>query len=128
MSWNDLSQNPRVIFGYYSTPPRLDQVEVISLALLRDGPTLEVVVELATFPDRRSPRWDASANAAQARFRFFSLREVRIEGWGTTNIGSLSLSPVAGGVQFEFHGGDASCVGVSEFFYVMGVSVYTDSV
>jgi hypothetical protein len=125
VSWNELSLNPRVILGYYSAPPELEAVEAHSFLLHRNGPTLEMVVEMATFPDRRSPRWEATANAAQARFRFFGLREVRIEGWGTSNVGRLSMSPHAGGVRFEFLGGGASCVGVSEHFDITGVSVYT---
>ena len=56
MSWNDLASNPRVILGYYSAPPALDAVEVHSLALHRDGPTLEMVAELPAFADRPSLR------------------------------------------------------------------------
>ena len=126
MSWNDLTQNPRVILAYYSTPPELDAVEVHSLLLHRDGgPTIEVVVELPVFPNKPSPRWEASANAVQARFRFFGLRDVRIEGWDVTNIGRLVVSPAPGGVRFDFQGGRASCVGVSDWFDIAGISAYT---
>ena len=126
MSWNDLTLNPRVILGYYSAPPELDDVEVLSLSLRRDGPLLEMVVGLPSFPDRPSPRWEASANTVQATFRFFGLREVSITGWGTSNVGHLSISPVAGGMRFEFRSGAASCVGASDFFDIEGVSAYTD--
>jgi hypothetical protein len=113
------------MLGYYSAPPALDAVELHSLALHRDGPTLEMVAELPTFPDRPSPRWDASANATQARFRFFGLREICIEGWGISNVGPLSISRVNGVVRFEFRSGSASCIGVSDWFDVAGVSAYT---
>jgi hypothetical protein len=59
VSWNDLASDPRVILGSYSAPPALDAVEVHSLALHRDGPTLEMVTELPAFPDRPSRRWHA---------------------------------------------------------------------
>lgn len=125
MSWNDLALNPRVILGYYSSPPVLDVVEVHSLSLHRDGPTLEMVVELPAFPDRPSPRWPASANAARAHLRFLGLREIRIEGWGVSNIGPLSISPGSGGVRFEFRSGTAACVGVSDGFDVAEIRVYS---
>ena len=112
MSWNDLALNPRVILGYYSIPADLESVEVHSIVLGRDGPTLEMVVKLPTFPDRPSPRWDRGANAVQARFRFFGeFRDLVIEGWGTSNVGRLAITPVAGGVRFEFRGGSATCIG-----------------
>jgi hypothetical protein len=124
LTWNDLALNPRVVLGYYTVPPELDTVEVHSLRLHRDGPNLEMTVEMAAFPDIPSPRWDALANSAQGRFLFLGLRKIKIEGWGTSNIGRLFLSRVPNGVRFEFRGGSVSCVGVSDWFDITGITAY----
>ena len=61
MTWNDLALNPSVILAQYPVPPDLEAVEVHSLLFHRDGPTLEMTIELPTFPDKPSHGSDCSA-------------------------------------------------------------------
>jgi hypothetical protein len=122
--WWQLAQNPRVVLAYYSTPPPLVGVEVHSVRLHRDGPTLELQVELPRFPDRPSPRWPVGANAALAILRFFDLREVSLAGWGTTNVGDLLIADGGGVVGFRFECPTAKLVGVAGFFDVASISGY----
>lgn len=124
--WWELAQNPRVVLAYYSRPPQLLGVEVHSVRLHRDGPTLELLAELPRFPDRPSPRWPVGANAAQAGLRFFALREVLLSGWGTTNVGDLLIEDVGGAVRFRFESPTARLSGVAESFDVTSVSGYID--
>lgn len=119
-----MARNPRAVLAYYSTPPHLLGVEVHSARLHRDGPTLELQIEIPCFPDRPSPRWPMGANAVQAVLRFVDVREVALSGWGTTNVGDLVIAEVGGVVEFRFECPTAKLVGVAGFFDVTSVSGY----
>lgn len=93
----------------------------------RDGPTLELLVELPRFPDRPSPRWPAGANTAHSKLRFFGLREVTVSGWGTTNVGALLIEDEGGAVRFRFESTMARLSGVAEFFDVASITAYIKS-
>jgi hypothetical protein len=120
--WWELSQNPRVVLAYYSQPPQLRNVEVHSVLLHREGPVLELLTEMPRFPDKPSPRWPADANTAQARLRFFDLREV--SGWGTTNTGDLLVEREGGAIRFRFDCPTARLAGLAGFFDITGMTGY----
>ena len=122
--WWEIAENPRLVLAYYSHPPKLRAVEVHSIRLNRDGPTLELLVEMPSFPDKPSPRWPTNANTAQAVLRFFDLREISLSGWGTTNVGELIIERIGGIVQFRFDGATAQLSGVAGFFDVTSVTGY----
>ena len=122
--WWNLAQNPRVVLAYYSQPPRLCGVDVHSVLLQRDGPTLELLIEMPCFPDKPSPRWPAGANTAQAGLRFFDLREVSLAGWGTTNTGDLLVERKDGAVRFQFDCLTARLTGVAGYFDLTGITAY----
>lgn len=122
--WWNFAQNPRVVTAYYSSPPDLRGVEIHTVRLHRDGPTVELITELPRFPDRPSPRWPAAANTAQALLRFFDLREVSLAGWGTTNLGDLFVEDAKGAVRFRFECPTALLCGVAGYFDVAGITGY----
>lgn len=125
MSWNDLSLNPRVVLAYYSEPPALESVEVHSVKLHRDGPTLEAMVELPDFPDKPSHRWHPSSNAARASLRFFGVQNLRVEGWQATNVGRWIIEPNSAGVKFEFRGNGVVLAGTAITFDIPRIDAYT---
>ncbi len=125
--WWELAHNPRVVLAYYTHPPQLIGVEIHSVMLHRDGPTLELVVELPRFPDRPSPRWTVGANMAFARLRFCSsLKQVVLSGWSTTNVGDLLIEKWGDGVRFRFDSGTAQLSAMAMFFDVTGISACID--
>lgn len=127
MAWWNLALNPRVVLAYYTEPPQLTDVEIHSVRLHRDAATLELVVELPTFPTKPSPRWPVTANAAQAVLRFFDIRDVVLNGWGTSNIGELRIEGEPGGeIRFKFDSKTSQLEGSSGFFDVTGVTAYVN--
>lgn len=123
--WWELTENPRIVLAYRDRPPDLVGIEIHSVTLQRDGPTLGLVAALPRFSDRPSPRWPAGANATQAELRFSGLRTVSLAGWGTSNIGDLSVAPGAGrGVRFRFDSPGARLEGVADWFDVTRVTGY----
>jgi Immunity protein 50 len=122
--WWSLAQNPRMILAYYSRPPELLGIEVHSVRLHRDGPTVELVADMPKFSDQPSPRWPVGANTVQAGFRFFDVQEISLFGWGTSNIGDLVMEEASNGVRFQFESPTARLVGVAGLFDVTSLSGY----
>jgi hypothetical protein len=122
--WWNLAQNPRVILAYYSQPPQLRSVDVQSVLLHHDGPRLEIVIDMPCFPDKPSPRWPTGANTVQARFQFSDLREISLDGWGTTNSGDLLVVDEDRAVRFQFDCPTARLNGLAGYFYITKITGY----
>ena len=56
MHWLDAIQNPEAIKQIFDVPPTLGDVEVVSVLISRDGPTVEVHLALDETPNRLSAR------------------------------------------------------------------------
>ena len=125
--WWELAQNPRVVLAYYSQPPPLSGVEVHSVRLQGDGPTVDLVAELPSFPDKPSLRWPVGANTVQVGLRFFDLREISLFGWSTTNTGDLLIERAGDVVRFRFDCPTARVVGVAGYFDITVVTGYIKS-
>lgn len=119
--WWELALNPKVVLAYYTSPPELIGVEINSVYLHRDGPTLELLVDMPRFPDKPSKRWDTGANCVLAGLRFFDLREVSLAGWSTSNVGDLNIYASDGVVRFQFECATARLSGSAGFFDVKDI-------
>lgn len=122
--WWQLAQNPHELLAYYSSPPQLIGVEIQSVHIHHDGPTVELTADLPFYPDKPSPRWPVGANTAQIGLRFFGVREITLAGWSTNNVGDLIIAETGGVLTFQFACSAAKLTGVARFFDVMGISGY----
>jgi hypothetical protein len=102
MDWNALTLNPRVLEGYYSTPPGLEGAVVVRLSF--DGLDAELAIEPATFPDKPSPRWTEGANTCQITLRAIDLAAVTMQAWAADATGDLEISSGEDGIVVAFHG------------------------
>jgi hypothetical protein len=85
--------------------PDLSDVRIISLTLQDDGPTVLIRLVLATFPDRPPVRWQRHAyNAAILELRLFGASGLRLEGWSTDNVATVSLVRNVASVHLEMVG------------------------
>jgi hypothetical protein len=90
--WYTLCANPQAIEQLYTIPPTLNTVELHELSMLRDGPQMQLRLELPTFPDRPPPKWPSKANVVQMTLDVWGVTELELAGWGTTNRGVLLLT------------------------------------
>jgi hypothetical protein len=81
MSWLEYVENPKAITHLYDEVPPLVGVEVLRLALDRDGPTLTFFMDLPRFADHRPARWEPSSNTVQLAMDFYGVEELRIAGF-----------------------------------------------
>ncbi len=90
--WHQLCDNPQAIEHLYSRVPELDAIDVHEVALQRDGPCIQVRVELPVFPDRPPAKWPRSANAVQMTLALVGVSGLKLDGWGTSNRGAISIA------------------------------------
>ena len=90
--WYTFCENPQAIVQLYTAPPSLDDVEIHEIIMQRDGPHMQLRVELGTFPDKPPAKWPKEANAIQMTLDVWGVRELDLAGWGTTNRGTLTFS------------------------------------
>ena len=125
-SWHNLCENPKAIEAYYDSVPMLVDFDVHEISLLRDGPSITFAGDLAGFADKPSPRWDSSANRVRLILSLWTVSDLSINGWSTTNMGSLSLIRADTGLKFEFTNVNMQCSGSCEFVMIDQISGYTD--
>lgn len=104
MNWNELTLNPKVILGYFTQPPSLENVEIHQLRLSRDSATAEIVFEPAAFPERTSKKWPSGANTCQITLRAIEVSALYLSGWGSNIFGTLALSKEGSGLSISFEG------------------------
>ena len=100
--WYERCVNPQGFGRMYDSPEGLDRVELYEVVLRPDGRFLQLRVELPRFPDRPPPRWDPLANRVQVTVDFWSVEELRVEGWSHRAAGRLSLVPAGEGLRLSF--------------------------
>jgi hypothetical protein len=125
MNWYDACDNPKVIAGYYSSPPALDRLEVRSIVLDGDAPVLRLSALLPVFPDRPSKRWHPDTNTAEIGIDLWCPAEVRIEGWSKPVGGTFSLQQAAPQrLTFIFRSDTAFISGICVAARISGVTGY----
>ena len=97
-AWFELCDNPRAVSSLYSTAPDLEGVEVMELRAFRDGPRLQLVLDLPSFPDDPPARWRREGfNAVQLTLDLFLSGPLDLAGWTTLNRVDLSLTELESG-------------------------------
>ena len=90
--WLDELENPEAINSVFETAPSLDEVEIVSVSMDRDGPTVVLAVALHESPSKPSPRWQRTgANAVTLNLQMFAVEAVKMEGWSTDNKVKLTI-------------------------------------
>ena len=81
MSWVEVLENPEAINSVFDGPPLLDEVDLVSVVLERDGPTVILAVALKRTPDKPSPKWQRmGANAVALKLQLLAVENLSIEG------------------------------------------------
>lgn len=125
-SWHLLCENPKAIEAYYDIPPTLDSFDVHEVALMRDGPSITFSGDLSRFANRPSQRWDAAANCMRLILSLWDIADVSLNGWATTNVGTLQLTRAeSGGLSFTFRSESFICSGKCKFAMIDKITAYT---
>ena len=83
MHWHQLAENPQSLDNLYKTVPEIENVELFSILLNRDGSKLEIRFDLPTFPDNPPARWHKDFNTVQIQLAFWGITGFEANGWQT---------------------------------------------
>jgi hypothetical protein len=96
--WLDKLENPEAITSVFETAPSLEDVELLSVTLSQDGPTMLLVIALNESPSKPSPRWQrAQPNAVSVKLQLFVVENIRLEGWATDTKVRIDIEGERGG-------------------------------
>jgi hypothetical protein len=102
----------------------MDKIVLHEITLIRDGPVLRFRFDLQDFPPTPPKKWSSSFNTAQMTIDFIGTVDVRIDGWGTTEIGDLKLHKDGNSIAIAFHGNTCKISAHSEFAYIQNITGY----
>jgi hypothetical protein len=81
-----LAENPEAVKSAFDVAPSLEDVEVISVHLDPDGPTVVVEVALNEQPSKLSFRWARNeVNAVNLKLELLGVESLSLDGWATEN-------------------------------------------
>ena len=128
MTWTNHLGNKLPVESIYSKAPSLDQLRLHEVRLHQDGPRISLRLDLNEFPDKPPKKWIAGKfNQAQLTLVLIDIDSFRMDGWGLSNIGELSLKDCDAGVHLQFNGASTQIDCTAQFLEVEKISGYYDS-
>lgn len=125
--WSEACQNPEALRHLYADVPDVNPVEIHEVVIRRDGPLLEVRVQLPTFPDHPPARWPEGANTVQVTIDLWGVSDFEQQGWGTENRGTLALKRLdSGELLFSFESESARLRAKCTLARISRVSAYVN--
>ena len=79
-SWHNLALNPEAIANLYNYVPYLENVELFSLLMNRDGPQISASLKLSRYPDKPPKRWLPEFNTVQVHLNFIDISNFMARG------------------------------------------------
>ena len=92
MTWQNLLENPEAIASLFDGAPSLENVDIASITMDHDGPTVTLSILLRDFPNKPSPRRKTTGvNAVAMRLQLLGLESLTIEGWSILNRATINI-------------------------------------
>ena len=123
MTWLDLTENPQAISSLFQKTPSLSNIEIMSIKIDRDGPTLELTVALSEYPASPPARW-LHANTAVLTVQLVGLESIHMEGWAVENRATITVSKLDGHLEVLAQGSNLDLRCKCEWLRIAGVSAY----
>lgn len=125
MFWYHQCVNPQAIYTLYSSAPALDRWELREVAILEDGPRLNLRAALPVFPDHPPQRWHSEFTVAQVTISLMGITDLSVSGWAQNNVGVFTLlreSPDT--LRFAFESNSTSLRGRCIIAHISKISGY----
>jgi hypothetical protein len=125
MNWLELTENPKAVTSLFDLPPALEDVEVMSIKLNRDGPTVELALDLREFPNSPPSRWKRSAaNTVTLTLQLLGIGSIALNGWSATNNARVSIRRDDHRIEVTAEGPTTQIRCLCDFIRISGVSAY----
>ena len=91
--WIDELENPEAVRKVFETAPTLDNVEITSVTMDREGPTVVLTIALKEVPSKSSPKWQRMGmNAVTLSLQLLAVENLSLEGWATHIIVKVDIT------------------------------------
>ena len=127
MSWLDgVQQKESILAVFTEKAPSIASVRVHEITFHRDGPTIQLRLDLRDFPDPAPEKWaQAGHNTVQIKLSLDVVRQVTLDGWSLDNVGPMDIAPLEpSGFSVKFTSGAHTFRAVCDFISVTGISAH----
>jgi len=123
--WLELTENPNAA-SFFDLPPSLQDVEIFTIKIGRDGPTVELAIALNEYPSSPPLRWRTyGANAVVMTLQVTDLEHIELQGWSTTNKVEIRITRQdEARLELVAEGGDFKMRAIFGFLRIAGFSPY----
>jgi Immunity protein 50 len=95
--WTDLLENPKAL-EMFRPEPSLECVVLTKLLVDRDGPTARMSIQAREYPEEPPARWRMQGdNAVIIELEAMGVDHIKLEGWDTENLVSISINRLPDG-------------------------------
>lgn len=117
MKLSECVSNPQALVSIFGHFPNFIGEQITTLLLHQDGPTIDMIVDLAQTPKSPPKRWKEKFNGVSVELSFFGVESLSLTNWSNINIikdFSVEMEEVSGinwknveltteeGVRFSF--------------------------
>lgn len=121
-SWVDFAKNPEAVSNLFDNPPSLENIEIVSMFLSREGACCHLNILIPCTPDRIPKRWiGQQIQKVSIRLEFIDLKEFNASGWSSNPVGNLDIFTKDRHVFVKFVGNSESLGLESSFVRVGGI-------
>jgi len=126
LSWLEFAENPEAASSLFDPPPSLQNVEVFTFKIDRDGPAAELTIALNEYPSSPPLKWRTQqANAVTMTLQLLALGDVEVKGWSTTNRAEMQIARVnAEQLEIVAKGTNFTIRATFGFLRIIGFSPY----
>lgn len=129
-SWVELlsgGQSIKAIYG--EKTPSLDQIELHSIFLHRDGARAVLTFDIRELPNTIPEKWDrVHINKVQLSLMAIGIKDLELSGWNEKGIVDMKILRADKGVEVQICASDISMKLVALSVFVEKISAYRDEV
>jgi hypothetical protein len=124
--WIDELENPQAVRDIFPDCPELTSVELMTVNMDREGPTVTVNIGFSQLPSQIPLKWKAGkANALIVKLQLLAVTTVNIDRWSTVNVVDIVLRREAQDtVVFRASGSTTSIECKAQFVRVLSLKPY----
>lgn len=90
--WSEYTMNPQIINNIFSAEPSLANIELKMVKFHREGPIIEVHINLNDYPECPPKKWKkGNYNCVVLEIKFIDVANISMNGWESLNKVDLSI-------------------------------------
>lgn len=121
--WFEFLLDPRGLNAIYEYAPELHEVHEVRL--VRDGPCLELRIELDRLPAKLPKKWAADlCNRVHVVLQIIGVRDISISAWGTDNLIATKFEGYPNDFTFAFEGQSTRITGAAVGMAIQEFNAY----